>query len=260
MSKRILLDVHGTISPVMMLLSSKRLICLPPVSFEAFDTPQKFILRAWTGLLRPPHSEGRVLIRQALDILAPALPRSNANEVGYPQWARTTRRLLAEEGNGFSQIIIIYQLIVRQSQLFFPVRALFIPHIVNSLQKLGLSGSASAESRILSIDILQVIFEWEQSATQAVGESHATLETDEVNKPTTSWTTPLGFRETMVSYLVRLATAPHEPQTKALLVRRALTLLRRMVSLSGWTDVTVKLNWFSRALEQVCTSSITGAR
>jgi transformation/transcription domain-associated protein len=23
--------------------------------FEAFDTPQKFILRAWTGLLRPPH-------------------------------------------------------------------------------------------------------------------------------------------------------------------------------------------------------------
>lgn len=224
--------------------------------FEAFDTPQKFILRAWTGLLRPPHSEGRVLIRQALDILAPALPRSNANEVGYPQWARTTRRLLAEEGNGFSQIIIIYQLIVRQSQLFFPVRALFIPHIVNSLQKLGLSGGASAESRILSIDILQVIFEWEQSASQVVADGHSALETDEPNKITTSWTTPLGFRESMVSYLVRLATAPHDLPTKNALVRRALALLRRMVGLSGWMDVTVKLNYFARALEQVSTSNL----
>jgi transformation/transcription domain-associated protein len=216
--------------------------------FEAFDTPQKFILRAWTGLLRPPHTEGRVLIRQALDILAPALPRSNANEVGYPQWARTTRRLLAEEGNGFSQIIIIYQLIVRQSQLFFPVRALFIPHMVNSLQKLGLSGSASGESRVLSIDILQVIFDWEKAASQVSDQMSSTFE--EGNKLVTAWTTPLGFRETMVSYLVRLATTPHEPQAKVVLVRRALTLLRRMVGPSGWTDVTVKLHYFSRALEQ----------
>jgi transformation/transcription domain-associated protein len=218
--------------------------------FEAFDTPQKFILRAWTGLLRPPHTEGRSLIRQALDILAPALPRSNASEVGYPQWARTTRRLLAEEGNGFSQILIIYQLIVRQPQLFFPVRALFIPHMVNSLQKLGLSGPASGESRILSIEILQVIFEWEQSASQVSGEMSSTLETGEANKLATAWTTPLGFRETMVSYLLRLITTSHEPQTKAAFVRRALALLRRMICLDGWTDVTVKLNFFSRALEQ----------
>ena len=217
--------------------------------FEAFDTPQKFILRAWTGLLRPPHTEGRVLIRQALDILAPALPRSNASEVGYPQWAKTTRRLLAEEGNGFSQIIIIYQLIVRQSQLFFPVRALFVPHMVNSLQKLGLSSLASGESRILSIDILQVMFEWEQSASQVPDET-STLEMGEANKPAAAWTTPLPFRETMVSYLVRLATAPHDPQAKVVLLRRALALLRRMVGLSGWKDVTVKLHYFSRALEQ----------
>lgn len=218
--------------------------------FEAYPTPEKFIMRAWTGLLRPPHSEGRTIIRQALDILAPALPRSDNNEVGYPHWARTTRRLLAEEGNGFSQIIIIYQLIVRQAQLFFPVRGLFIPHMVNSLQKLGLSGSASSESRVLSIDILQVIFDWEQSASELSGETPTALDNGEASKPANAWTTPLGFRETVVSYLVRLATTPLEPQTRAMLVRRALALLRRMVGSSGWTDVTVKLNYFSRALEQ----------
>ncbi|KAI6151887.1 hypothetical protein BKA82DRAFT_2906299 [Pisolithus tinctorius] len=213
--------------------------------FDAFDTPQKFILRAWTGLLRPPHTEGKALIKQALDILAPALPKSGANDVGYPQWAKTTRRLLAEEGNGFQQIIMIYQLLVRQPHLFYPVRALFIPHMVNSLTKLGLSGTASTESRALSIDICQVIFDWEQKPM------------DTESQPTTSrlptWTTPLAFRETIVSFLVRLATAPAplDPQSKNSLVSRALALLRQMVSPAGWSDVTVKLNYFSRALEQL---------
>ncbi|KII95163.1 hypothetical protein PLICRDRAFT_693420 [Plicaturopsis crispa FD-325 SS-3] len=209
--------------------------------FQAIDTPEKFILRAWTGLLKPPHSEGRALIRQALDILAPALPRFNPADTEAPLWAKTTRRLLAEEGNGFSQIIIIYQLIVRQPDLFYPVRGLFIPHMVNSLSKLGLSGAASGESRLLSIEILQVMFEWEQKAA---------LPEMDVDGAKPSGLTPLVYRETMVSYLVRLATAPHESTAKAALVPRALRLLQLMVGPSGWSDVTVKLHYFSRALEQ----------
>ncbi|KAF8138723.1 FAT domain-containing protein [Boletus edulis] len=208
--------------------------------FEAFDTPQKFILRAWTGLLRPPHTEGKLLIRQALDILAPVLPRCGTDETGYPQWAKTTRRLLAEEGNGFQQIIMIYQLLVRQPHLFYSVRALFIPHMVNSLNKLGLSGTASVESRILSIDISQVIFDWEQNPRDTG--THSVV---------AAWVTPLSFRESIVSFLVRLATATLDPPVRTVLVPRALTLLQQMVASSGWPDVTVKLNYFSRALEQI---------
>ncbi|KAH7887705.1 hypothetical protein F5I97DRAFT_1804974 [Phlebopus sp. FC_14] len=211
--------------------------------FEAFDTPQKFILRAWTGLLRPPHTEGKVLIKQALDILAPALPKSGVNDDGYPQWAKTTRRLLAEEGNGFQQIIMIYQLLVRQPHLFYPVRALFIPHMVNSLTKLGLSGTASGESRILSIDISQVIFDWEQRPQGSHSQPSANV--------TSTWVTPLAFRETIVSFLLRLATATLDQPAKIVLVPRALTLLQQMVASTGWPDVTVKLNYFTRALEQI---------
>ncbi|KDQ64542.1 hypothetical protein JAAARDRAFT_28186 [Jaapia argillacea MUCL 33604] len=216
--------------------------------FEAFETPPKFILRAWTGLLRGPHTELRGLIRQALDILAPVIPRSCTDEPGYPQWAKNTRRLLAEEGSGMSQIIIIYQLIVRQPQLFYPVRALFIPHVVNSLSKLGLSSQGNPESRLLSIDILQVVFEWEQKASEsrAAGDSAGSDHPNSVN----SWTTPLVFRETIVSFLVRLATSTQEPQARSVVVPRALALLRSMVSPNGWSDVTVKLNYFSRSLEQ----------
>ncbi|KAL6299677.1 atypical/PIKK/TRRAP protein kinase [Sparassis latifolia] len=215
--------------------------------FEAFDGPQKFLLRVWTGLLRPPHNEGKTLVRQALDILASVLPRAQTNEVGYPQWAKTTRRLLAEEGSGASQIGLIYQLIVRQASLFYPVRALFIPHIVNYLTKLGLSNTSTLDSRLLSIDILQVIFDWELQATSSKAMEDTAGDGDTT---ATAWVTPLAFRETMVSYLVRLATGPQDMQARNNVVSRALALLRLVVGPTGWSDVTVKLHYFSRALEQ----------
>ena len=204
--------------------------------FAAFPTPQKFILRAWTGLLRLSHSEGKPLVRQeALATLAPILPQSDSAEPGHPQWAKTTRRLLAEEG--LVQMIAIYHLIIKQPQLFYPVRSLFVPHMANSLTKLGMSGSSTPEMRSLSIEVLQVIFDWEVKASEG-------------NKNETAWLTPIALRENMISYLVRLATFPHENAAKTALVPRALSLLQSMVGPNGWTEVTVGLRYFSRTLEQ----------
>ncbi|RDB22695.1 Transcription-associated protein 1 [Hypsizygus marmoreus] len=210
--------------------------------FAAFQTPQKFILRAWTGLLRSPQSEGKTALRQeALATLAPSLPRADAAESWPPMWAKTTRRLLAEEG--VAQHIAVYQLVVKQPDLFFPVRFLFIPHMANSLNRIGMSTTSTPDSRLLSVDLLQVIFNWEEKATQALRSStHSSSES--------VWLTPLGFRENMVSYLVRLATMPHDATTRNVLVPRALTLLQTLVGSNGWTDVTVGLRFFSRTLEQ----------
>ncbi|KAI9508927.1 FAT domain-containing protein, partial [Russula earlei] len=207
--------------------------------FKNFPTPPKFILTVWTGLLKPPpsYNEARSLVNQSLDILAPCIPQ----EVGYPMWAKTTRRLLEEE-NSQSMIMTVYQLIVRQPDLFYPVRALFVPHIVNSLAKLGLHSSVSSESRSLSIDITQTIYDWEQRATKERG-------------GTTIWVTPLPLRESVVSYLVRLITTAFDVQSRSVLVPRALALLRAIVGPNGWTEVTVKLNFFSRFLEQADLSS-----
>lgn len=216
--------------------------------YAMFQSPQKFILRAWQGLLRSPHSEGRALVRQeALGILAPSLPGSETGESGHPQWAKSTRRLLAEEGIG--QLIAIYQLIVKQPLLFYPVRSLFIPHMTNSLNKLGMSSTSTFESRMLSIDTLQVIFTWEEQASRSLRSS--TASTTESTKPEGVWLTPLAFRENMVSYLVRLATTHHEQSTRGAVLPRALSLLQTLVGPNGWTDVTVGLRFFSRLLENV---------
>ncbi|KAH9999859.1 FAT domain-containing protein [Russula vinacea] len=216
--------------------------------FKNFPTPPKFILTVWTGLLKPPpsYSEARSLVNQSLDILAPSIPIPQ--EVGYPMWAKTTRRLLEEE-NSQSMIMTVYHLIVRQPDLFYPVRALFVPHIVNTLARLGLHSSVSSESRSLSIDITQTIYDWEQRATKERGSS----------VPSTGgipiWVTPLQLRESVVSYLVRLITTAVDAQSRNALVPRALALLRSIVGPNGWTEVTVKLNFFSRFLEQADLSS-----
>ncbi|KAI0638186.1 atypical/PIKK/TRRAP protein kinase [Trametes polyzona] len=215
--------------------------------FDVFDGPPKFLLRLWTGLLKGPHSEGRHLVRGALDVLAPIILRSQSSEPGYPQWAKTTRRLLAEDGVHTTQTHLVYHLIVAQPALFYTVRALFIPHIVNHLMKLGLSPGSTIESRILSIELIQVIFDWEQKATSATA-ANATATSS--STPSEEWITPLGFRENMVSYLIRLSTSALDVQSRTIVVPRALTLLRNLIAPSGWGDVTIKLGYFSRILEQ----------
>ncbi|EJF61235.1 atypical/PIKK/TRRAP protein kinase [Dichomitus squalens LYAD-421 SS1] len=212
--------------------------------FNVLDGPPKFILRLWTGLLKGPNTEGKLLVRQALDILAPVLSRPQMAEAGYPQWAKTTRRLLAEDGVNSNQTNLVYHLIVAQSSLFFPVRALFVPHIVNHLSKLGLLPTSNLETRILSIDIIQVIFDWEQRAAASA------VPTDESEMAVDPWTTPLSLRENMVSYLIRLATLPQDLQSRSIVIPRALSLLRTLIAPGGWNDVNVKLNYFSRTLEQ----------
>jgi transformation/transcription domain-associated protein len=74
--------------------------------------------------------------------------------------AKATRRLLAEEG--LAQHIATYHLIVKQPDLFYPVRSLFIPHMGNLLDKIGIPSASTPESRLLSVDLLQAIFAWEE--------------------------------------------------------------------------------------------------
>ena len=126
--------------------------------------------------------------------------------------------------------------------------------MVNSLFKLGLGGSNTHDSRLLSVEVVQVMFEWEQKAT---GADDAMAVDEPVGL---HWEMPINFKETMVSYLVKLATTPLEAHSKNLVIPRALTLLRSVLGPSGWNDVTVKLHFFVRALEQARIPPLTHFR
>lgn len=208
--------------------------------FESFESPAKFVMTAWTGLLKPSSFEAnRSLARQAQDVLSSVLQRL-PSEPNFPHWAKTTRRLLAEESVQNANIFTIYQLITRQSELFYPYRSLFIPHIINSLQKIGLvSVQAFPDGKTLCLDILQIVYKWELKSLQENGDE----------EDPTGWVTPIGFREGVVSYLTRVASAPPEPRSNA--AAKALTLMKDFLALSGWDDVAFKLDYFRKTLCEV---------
>lgn len=130
----------------------------------AYDTPSKIAIQIYAALLRAHSSEARVLVKQGLDIIAPVLPlriASQGNE-RVPTWVRLTRKVVVEDTHSISQMVNVYQLLIRHSDLFFEYREHFLPQIVNTLPKLGLLQNATPEHKMLTVELAELIVKWEQ--------------------------------------------------------------------------------------------------
>lgn len=102
-------------------------------------------------------------MKQALDILMPALPRRlPLGESKIPIWIRYTKKILVEEGHSVPNLIHIFQLLVRHADLFYNCRAQFVPQMVNSLSRLGLPQNTPPENRRLAIDLAGLVVMWEK--------------------------------------------------------------------------------------------------
>ncbi|PHH60652.1 hypothetical protein CDD81_1373 [Ophiocordyceps australis] len=99
-----------------------------------YDTPPKIVNQVYLSLLKTNQNEGRALVTQALELIAPVLPkrcssgpadRKGCNERGtaYAQpWAMAPRRVLSDEGHNVQQMSSIFQFLVRHPELFYDVR------------------------------------------------------------------------------------------------------------------------------------------
>lgn len=105
-----------------------------------------------------------MLVKQALDILMPALPKRLplGDSPRMPIWIRYTKKILVEEGHSIPNLIHIFQLIVRHSDLFYSCRAQFVPQMVNSLSRLGLPYNTTSENRRLAIELAGLVVNWER--------------------------------------------------------------------------------------------------
>lgn len=224
----------------------------------AYDTPSKIIIQIYVALLRAHQSEARALVKQALDIIAPVLPKrinNTADSPKNPTWARWTQRVLVEDGHSGSQLVNVYQLLVRHPDLFYESREHFLPQIVTTLSKLGLVQNASVESRALTINLAELILKWErrrisESKSAMDVDAPATSETATAVAPAASesYTPNLGLRENVLSFLVRFACAFPEPLQKKGLPYRAVELLKEFLSAEFWPEINVKLQFFERTL------------
>lgn len=151
---------------------------------EAFDTPAQIVIQAFVALLKSHQSESRVLVRQALDILVPVLPLrvgvDKASEPKFPVWVRWTRKIITEDTNNAQQVASIYQLMIRHASLFYEHRDQFIPLIIPSLPKLGLTTNTTNETRLLTIDLVDLVLSWErQRLEEALGVEDSDMAVDE---------------------------------------------------------------------------------
>jgi transformation/transcription domain-associated protein len=136
-----------------------------------YETPPKIVIQVYVALLRAHQNEGKALVTQALDVLAPVIPSritagSNTNQQApdarYTLWAKWPRRILAEETANLQQVMSIFQFLVRQPDLFYDSREHFVPLIVPSLVKIAAPPNPSNESKKLALNLIGLIWHWEE--------------------------------------------------------------------------------------------------
>ena len=129
-----------------------------------FETPVKIVNQIYVALLKAHQNEGRALVIQALDLIAPVLPKRIpvTGDSRYPMWAKWPKRILSEESSNLQQMISIFQFMVRHPELFFDSREHFVPYIIPSLSKIAQLPSPSIDNKKLVLNLMEMIWKWEQ--------------------------------------------------------------------------------------------------
>ncbi|EXJ93628.1 transformation/transcription domain-associated protein [Capronia coronata CBS 617.96] len=256
---------------------------------RSYDTPAKIAIQIYNQLLKAHQNEGKALVTQALEVLAPVLPArmggaTNApGDKRSPHWARLPRKILNEETGNLQQVQSIFNFIVRQPDLFYESREFFIPTIVQMLHKIAPPPNPSNENKKLALALISLVLQWETRRVSAVSPSQSTtelspsLKRDSTGaqplqpppvKEKAEYQIPLELRTLVVKYMITFITALPErfpvpaaelkaktmqkAQQQALsndLVKKAVQLLRDLLAPNLWADVDVGL--YEKLLEPI---------
>lgn len=128
---------------------------------SVLETSQKMILQVYNALLRSHQQEGRNLVRSALDLLVPSLPK-RLDKKGLKIAIDSTYQVMFEEGNSVSQLAHVWHIVVNHPLVFFQRRAQLARYMINSLNRLGLPPNSHIENRILAVSIVELVMQWEK--------------------------------------------------------------------------------------------------
>ncbi|KAI0870073.1 FAT domain-containing protein [Hypoxylon argillaceum] len=200
-----------------------------------YETPPKIVTQVYYSLLRTNQNEGRALVTQALELMAPVLPKRCNSVPGDRNavWAMAPRRILAEEGQNAQQMTNIFHFLVRHPELFYESRDKFALLIITSLRKVSSPQASSNESKKLALNMMWLIWEWEQrriggkpsaslrASSESPNSRKRKLESDisTTSPPTARQTAPVErvefqipppFRLKMIKYLIEFIAQLNE--------------------------------------------------
>ncbi|EXJ60873.1 transformation/transcription domain-associated protein [Cladophialophora yegresii CBS 114405] len=248
---------------------------------RSYDTPMKIAVQIYNQLLKAHQNEGKALVTQALEVLAPVLPArigASANTPGEkrsPSWARLPRKILNEETGNLQQVQSTFNFIVRQPDLFYDSREFFIPTIIQMLHKIAPPPNPSNENKKLALALISLIQQWESRRVSAVSPSQSTAELTPSRKRDSAgeqklapppakekaeYVIPLELRTAVVKYMITFITSVPEryPMPAAELksktmqkaqqqpmsndmCQKGVQLLRELLAPNLWTDIDVGL-------------------
>ena len=245
---------------------------------RSYETPAKITQQIYMALLKAHQNEGRSLVTQALEILAPILPSrlvqpGAQQDPRIPLWVRFPKRILGEESGNLQQVQSIFYFLVRQPDLFFESREFFISNIVQMLPKIASPPNPSNESKKLALSLITLIWRWEtkrienNSSTQNDPESPSKKRDASGQslgppsaKEKSEYMIPLDLRRSVVKYLITFITSLQErfpvpaAELKARtaqksayqgisneMCKKAVQLLEDLLSPELWSDVDVDL-------------------
>ncbi|KAG5815184.1 hypothetical protein H9Q74_011815 [Fusarium xylarioides] len=246
-----------------------------------YETPPKIVTQVYLSLLKANQNEGRALVTQALELIAPMLPKrcgTGQNE-RVAAWAIAPRRVLVDEGQNAQQMTSIYHFLVRHPDLFYEARDRYITLMISSLRKLATPQNASHESKRLCLNMMWLIWTWEErrvegksasfgarSLSQSPNTKKRKLESEQANTSSqpvgrAEYQIPPLFRLKMIKYLVEFiaqlneryelpsakprdhvsSSIPPVPLALTDLCKKAMKLLYNLVQPQYWGDLDLDL-------------------
>ncbi|EMR10214.1 hypothetical protein PNEG_01486 [Pneumocystis murina B123] len=236
----------------------------------SFYETSKIIIQIYMALLKSSNSEGRHLVKQALNILAPVLSACiSSSDIRYPDWVKWLKCIIMEENNNIPLLVNAFQFIMHHETLFYQYREFFIPQMVTVLPKLGFTQNANIETRILTIELIELIAKWEERRLQSslnnnVSDSNIKLEeqfhTDDKSTEMKAeestkisnrdYIPPMILQDAIITYLARVACSSPESYSRKGVSSKAIPLIRQLINPHYWRDVTIKLSFFEKILKQ----------
>lgn len=154
-------------------------VCVDPVAkyhghlllshiIAKFAVHKDIITQVFHSLLKAFAPEARVVVRQALEILLPAMPHKLKG--GNKLLTSWTKKIIIEDGHLLAQLLHMLQLLVRHYRLYYPIRIDILPHMISSIQRLGYTANASLEHKKIAIDLCEIIIRWEMQRLREVRE------------------------------------------------------------------------------------------
>lgn len=224
-----------------------------------FDFPTNIITQVLVALMRNSNSEGRYLITQSLNSIAPVINRE-MKKTKYPkEWIDWIKRVLFEN-NSSQNNNTLYQFMVNHSRLLFDSRHLFVSNIINHMNKITFVNNANADMHALAIDLASLILTWEEMALQESKSNKVDTDGDiemsnaEFSEKTAQkgqYTIPIHQRELCISFLIRYICATDHRASESEHGIKALNILSQLLSPKHWSDVNIKLSYFERFFANV---------